>query len=108
MTSCVIESLFDGRPKELERPDANHSITSRSYSAWLAFVPCGPRRKSRPQSVTIACPLCLCLRYFGTSFLGRGMCRYPFELSKTESSVFEPRETPHYRTPAGNTNSCFG
>src|SRR4051794_10788542 len=35
MTSSVIASLFQGRPKERNRPESNPSITSRSYLAWL-------------------------------------------------------------------------
>src|SRR5436190_2061564 len=74
--SCV------GLPKDGERPEASHSMISRSYSSRLTLVPCGPRRKSRPLSVTMAWPLCLCLRYFGTEFLSRGMCSYPLWLPK--------------------------
>src|SRR3954466_4612829 len=82
IASSVIESLLDGLPNEFDRPDASHSMTSRSYSTRLAFVPCGLRRKSRPLSVTIAWLLCLCLRYFGTAFLRCGMCRFPLVLAK--------------------------
>jgi len=32
----------------------------------------------------------------------------PLVVAKTESSVLVPRETPHCRPPAGNTNCCFG
>src|SRR5688572_22908207 len=57
----------------------------------------------------MACPLALCLRYFGKWLLAHGIVRVSCKLTaKTVSTVFEAQETPHCRTPAGNLKTGFG
>jgi hypothetical protein len=56
--------VLSGSPTAIV-PEPSGLAVSRRYSCLLAADPWWPRRKSRPLSVTMAWPLCLCRRYLG-------------------------------------------